>query len=112
MSSANQLDHPQRIYLTQLIFLQAGKEDLFEQIEAIAMPLIPQHGGQLLLRLRPGIQTVIAANMEHPYEVHLVSFPDEAAFQQFLRDPVRKQFLHLKEASIRSTLLIKGHAVS
>ncbi|HPG09795.1 MAG TPA: DUF1330 domain-containing protein [Saprospiraceae bacterium] len=106
------MDDAAQIYLTQLIYIKQGAEATFLQFEEIAMPLIPQHGGQLLLRLRPGIQTVIAANMEHPYEVHLVSFPDEAAFQQFLRDPVRKQFLHLKEASIRSTLLIKGHAVS
>jgi hypothetical protein len=53
--------------------------------------------------------TVIDATLEKPYEIHLVSFPSEAEFESFTQDKERKQFLHLKEQSIREVWLIQGH---
>jgi uncharacterized protein (DUF1330 family) len=96
------------LYITQLIYIQPGQEDTFNAFEALAIPLISKYNGKLLLRVRPTEQTVIEANTEAPYEIHLVSFPAEQDFEAFMRDEERKNFLHLKEQSIRSTLLIKG----
>jgi uncharacterized protein (DUF1330 family) len=62
----------------------------------------------LLLRVRPGEKSIIASSVEEPYEIHLVEFASEEDFNNFVQDEERKQFLHLKEQSIRSTLLIKG----
>lgn len=96
------------LYITQLIYLKEGQEAVFEEFESVAIPLISKYRGQLLLRLRPSQESVIESNMEVPYEVHLVEFPAETDFEAFMADEERKQFLHLKEQSIRSGVLIKG----
>ena len=52
------------IYITQLIYLKEGAEDVFEQFENIAMPIIPRYNGKLLLRIRPEDSSFIEANIE------------------------------------------------
>jgi uncharacterized protein (DUF1330 family) len=96
------------IYITQLIYLKAGQEAIFHQFENVAIPLIAKYNGALLLRIRPSLETIIESNTENPYEIHLVEFASEQDFQNFMQDEERKQFLHLKEASIRASILIKG----
>lgn len=96
------------VYITQLIYLNTGQEEVFDQFEAVAIPLIARYNGQLMLRLRPSAEDFIDASVEKPYEIHLVSFPSEADFLAFMRDEERKRFLHLKEKAIRSAFLVKG----
>jgi hypothetical protein len=99
------------IYITQLIYLIEGEQTAFEQFEAIAMPIISKYNGRLLLRTRTPAENVIEAGVEIPYEIHLVSFETEADFEGFKQDDERRQYLHLKERSVRSVLLIKGAQV-
>jgi hypothetical protein len=40
--------------------------------------------------------------------VHIVQFENEDDLGRFMRDDERQRFLHLKNESIRSSLLIKG----
>jgi len=61
-----------------------------------------------LLRLRPAENSFIEYHIEKPYEIHLVGFNDEEDFENFQQDEERKKFLHLKDQSIKSVLLIKG----
>jgi uncharacterized protein (DUF1330 family) len=96
------------IYITQLIYVKKGKEAVFHQFENVAIPLIQKYNGSLLLRIRPTVKTIIESNTENPYEVHLVEFAEEKDFENFMRDEERKQFLHLKEESIKTSILIKG----
>jgi uncharacterized protein (DUF1330 family) len=96
------------IYITQLIYIKAGQEAVFHQFENVAIPLIAKYNGTLLLRIRPSLDTIIESNTENPYEIHLVEFASEQDFQNFMQDEERKQFLHLKETSIRASILIKG----
>lgn len=96
------------VYITQLIYVKAGEENVFNQFEDLAIPLISKYKGELLLRIRPDETSFIENNIEKPYEVHLVTFESENDFQAFMRDEERKKFLHLKEQSIRTSLLIKG----
>lgn len=96
------------IFITQLIYIRPGQEAIFDQFESVAIPLISKYGGRLMLRIRPDQSAIIESNIETPYEVHLVSFETEADFARFMQDEERKQFLHLKEAAIRSAILIKG----
>ena len=96
------------IYLTQLIYIKEGQENVFHQFEEIAMPAILKYNGRLLLRVRPDKNAVIENNIEKPYEIHLVEFESEQDFENFKQDEERKKFLYLKEQSIRSALLIKG----
>jgi hypothetical protein len=96
------------IYVTQLIYLKPGEEFTFQRFEEIAIPAIQKYNGRLLLRIRPSQQEVIEAAIETPYEIHLAEFASERDFENFGQDKERLKFLHLKEQSIRSTLLIKG----
>src|SRR6187402_3439658 len=96
------------IFITQLIYVIEGQEEVFHQFEDIAIPTILKYNGQLLLRVRPDDKNYIENNIEKPYEIHLVEFASEEDFENFKKDEERKKFLHLKEQSIKSTLLIKG----
>lgn len=99
------------IIITQLIFIKPGQEEIFHQFEEVAIPLIRKYNGKMLLRVRPDEQSFIESTMEKPYEIHLVQFEGDEDFQNFMRDEERKKFLHLKEQSIRSSILIKGTKV-
>ena len=96
------------IYLTQLIYLKEGREKLFDEFEAIAIPIIRKHKGELLLRVRPDPVALIEGSIELPYEIHLVSFPSQEDCDSFANDEERKSFLRLKEDSIREAMLFQG----
>lgn len=96
------------IFITQLIYILDRQETVFNQFEAIAIPVISKYNGRLLLRVRPDENAYIESNIENPYEIHLVEFETDNDFANFMQDEERKRFLHLKEQSIKSVLLIKG----
>ena len=96
------------IYLTQLIYLLPGQEDIFNQFEDIAIPITSKYNGKLLLRVRPDDNAYVEHHMDKPYEIHLVSFDTQQDFENFKQDEERKKFLHLKEQSIREVVLIQG----
>lgn len=96
------------IVLTQLIYIYPGKEPAFEEFEAAVLPLLPQYGGELLLRIRPDAATFIAGSREMPYEIHLVSFETSAGLAGYSNDQRRQRFLHLKNDAVRSSMLVEG----
>jgi hypothetical protein len=96
------------IYITQLIYIVKGQEKVFDEFENVAIPTISRYNGRLLFRVRPTDNSFIELHMEQPYEIHLVSFETEEDFKHFMSDEERKKFLHLKEASIKSSLLYLG----
>ena len=96
------------IYITQLIYIVAGQENIFHHFEDIAIPIISKYKGRLLLRVRPSNNSFIECHMDRPYEIHLVEFETEQDFENFMKDEERKKFLHLKEQSIKSSTLIQG----
>ena len=96
------------IHITQLIYIQQGQEKVFHEFEDVAIPIISKYNGRLLLRIRPQQDSFIENKIEKPYEIHLVEFDNEEDFKNFMQDEERKKFLHLKEQSINSVLLIKG----
>ena len=98
-------------FITQLIYIKQGQEKVFDQFEEIAMPLISKYNGRLLLRVRPTENSFIENHIDTPYEIHLVEFDSERDFHNFGKDEERKKFLHLKEQSIQSVMMIKGTEV-
>lgn len=96
------------IFVTQLIYIKKGQEEVFNQFEKIAIPAIAKYNGDLLFRIRPTDDSFIETHIERPYEIHLASFPTEDNFHNFMYDENRKRFLHLKEQSIQSVMMIKG----
>jgi uncharacterized protein (DUF1330 family) len=96
------------IFLTQLIYIKEGQESIFHQFEDIAIPTILKYNGRLLIRVRPDERSMIENNIDKPYEIHLVEFDTEQDFENFTQDEERRKFLHLKDQSVKSVLLIKG----
>jgi len=99
------------IYITQLIYIKPGQEQVFHQFEAIAIPIIAKYNGNMLFRLRPAEVDFIECNVEKPYEIHFTEFGSEADLQNFMKDEERKRFLYLKEQSIRSAVLYRGEKI-
>jgi uncharacterized protein (DUF1330 family) len=96
------------IYITQLIYIKEGQEEIFHRFEDIAIPIISKYKGKLLLRIRPDESSFIEYSIDKPYEIHLVEFNDEQDLKAFMQDEDRKKFLHLKEQSIKASVLIQG----
>jgi uncharacterized protein (DUF1330 family) len=97
------------ITITQLIYINERQEKIFDEFEAIAIPLIAKYNGRLLLRVRPAKNSIIEATVDAPYEIHLVEFDAEEDLTAFMQDETRRSFLHLKEKAIKSAVLIKGY---
>jgi uncharacterized protein (DUF1330 family) len=96
------------IYITQLIYIIEGQEKIFDEFESIAIPTILKYNGKLLLRVRPTENNFIESHIEKPYEIHFVEFEAQQDFENFMKDEERKKFLHLKEQSIKTSILIQG----
>ena len=99
------------IYITQLIYLKEGQEEAFYEFENVVLPLLWKYNGQLLLRLRPTNSTFVDNSIEPPFEIHLVAFENEEGLAGYTHDETRKSYLHLKEQSVKSVVLIKGSQV-
>ncbi len=84
------------IFITQLIYIKPGQEEVFNEFERMAIPIIGKYNGELLLRIKPNAESIIECNIEKPYELHFVSFCSEKDFHNFMNDDVRKAFCILK----------------
>ena len=96
------------IYLTQLIFVKEGKEEVLNEFENFAIPLMEKYGGKIIYRMRPEADSYVTANEPIPYEIHFISFNSEEDLAAFLKDDERQKFVHLKNESVESIFLVKG----
>ena len=96
------------IYITQLVYVNEGKEHLFYEFEEVALGIMWKYNGQLIFRMRPTKSNFVQSTIEPPFEIHLVAFNSESDLEQFLQDEERKSYIHLKEQSVKSVVLIKG----
>lgn len=99
------------IYITQLIYIKEGQEEVFFEFENVVIPQLWKYNGQLLLRIRPTNTTFVDNSIEPPFEIHLVAFENEEGLAGYQEDEIRKSYLHLKEQSVKSVVLIKGSQV-
>ena len=96
------------IYLTQIMYVHAGREQAFEEFESVVLPLLAKYGGELVLRLRGD---KIAGSADAPHEVHIVKFDSDDDLARYSRDPERQRALTLRDESVQRSLLIKGALV-
>jgi uncharacterized protein (DUF1330 family) len=100
------------IYVTQLIHVRETNSNTFAEFDATLSALIQRHRGMFLFRLRPDPLDLIASTIGIPYEVQLLRFETEDAFERFMHDEERKNLVLSKEHAIRSVILIKGQLVA
>lgn len=96
------------LYLTQLIYLHDGGEAAFQEFEDLVLPRLSLYGGELVLRVRPGVDTMIVGSAAAPYELHIVRFDTEDGLARYTHDDVRQKAMHLKDRSVRSIVVIRG----
>ncbi|WP_031526527.1 hypothetical protein [Dyadobacter crusticola] len=96
------------IHITQFVYVREGKEDVFHEFESRVLPLLERHNGKLLMRIRPTADQFIAGELDPPYEIHLVSFEDEAGLQAYGNDEDRLKWLSMKDESVTSVIMVKG----
>lgn len=96
------------LYFTQTIYLIPGQEDTFEEFETHALALLGKYNGKLLHRINVAEENQIAGEWPVPHEIHILQFDSEEDFGAFMADESRKAVLHLKDASVERTVLLKG----
>lgn len=87
-----------------LLSVRPDQIDTFRAYERQAAAVMARHGG--------GIERVIEIPPENeggPYrEVHIVSFPDETAYQAYSMDPDMANWRALRDASVIRAEILKG----
>ncbi len=97
------------IYYTQLIFVKQGYEDTFNSFEEKVLPLLREHNGELIYRIRPEKNNFIeSSRVILPYEIHLVTFNCRDDFELYKSDPKRLAFIDVKNNVIEKAILIEG----
>ncbi|MQA00809.1 MAG: DUF1330 domain-containing protein [Dehalococcoidia bacterium] len=76
---------PERVLLVVLLYAYPGQEAALRAFETQALRILREHGGELLAAQSP--RTVVGADLSAPTEVHVVTFPDEAALAAYRADP-------------------------
>jgi uncharacterized protein (DUF1330 family) len=99
------------IYFTQLIFLKPGCEQQFDLFEEKVIPLLKDHNGELIYRIRPDKSSVVEGNRELPYEIHLIAFKSKVDFEYYKNDPERLNFIELRNNSVKNVILIEGREI-
>jgi hypothetical protein len=99
------------IYYTQLIFIKPGCEQEFHAFEEKVLPLLKDHNGELVYRVRPDKGAFIESSRELPYEIHLVTFASKTDFEGYKIDPKRLSFMEMKNNSVENIILIEGIAL-
>lgn len=96
------------IYYTQLIFIKPGCEQEFHAFEDKVLPLLKEHNGELVYRIRPDKSAFVESSRELPYEIHLVTFSTKADFEGYKINPKRLAFMEMKNKSVEKITLIEG----
>lgn len=96
------------VFITNLIYINPGQEELFDEFEKIAIPIMSKYKGKMLARIRPAEEAFIEYSLERPYEVHLGEFETEEDFSAFLADEERNKFIEMKNKAIRFSILVTG----
>ena len=65
----------------------------------------------MIYRIRPNENSFISATKELPFEIHFISFNSDEDLNAFMKDDSRLSFIHLKDESIKSTIIVKGRKV-
>jgi uncharacterized protein (DUF1330 family) len=88
------------VTLCVLLWAHDGQDDALVAYEDAVLALVPEHGGRMLQRVRSD------GRERNPLEVHMLSFPSDAALDAYLADERRVALADLRERAIaRSEVL-------
>ncbi len=87
------------------LFIHPGQEAAFREFESAAARIMGRYGGQIERVIRPE-RAVPEGSV--PHEVHLVSFPGDAAFTAYRADAELAGLAALRQAAIARTEMVVG----
>lgn len=85
------------VHLCCLLRARPGAEQALSAYEDKVLALIPDYGGELLARV------IGDGSNDHPHEVHLYRFPDQAAIDSYMADPRRLALAEERDRAVEST---------
>jgi uncharacterized protein (DUF1330 family) len=86
------------------LYINPDKEAEFERFESAAARIMRRHGGAITRRIR----CAQGADQSAPYEVHVIDFPDAAAFSSYRNDAELGAMAELRTSAIRQTTVWSG----
>jgi hypothetical protein len=92
------------LVLVVALYIHDGHEAEFEQFESAAAEVMKRYGGGIERRIR----CAPSADGSQPYEVHIVAFPDAAAYERYRSDEELRGLAELRRRAIRETRVWSG----
>jgi hypothetical protein len=95
-----------RCILIVSLWVYPGQEAAFEAFEHEAAHIMARQGGRIdsAIRMTPAE----SADPEIPFEVHIVSFPDKAAWEAYGSDPATLALREKRSKIISRTAVMDG----
>jgi len=93
------------VTLCVLLYAVPGAEAELVAYEDHVLGLLPAHGARVRSRVRR------AESGEGPYEVHVLDFPDQDAFDAYMADPGRLARAAQRDRAIARTEVLRVNAV-
>lgn len=90
------------VRLCALLWERPGRADELRAYEDAVLPLLADNRGRLMSR-----DTVTGRVAGDPLEIQLIEFEDEAALNQYLRDPRRVAREHDRAEAVARTQLLR-----
>lgn len=90
-----------------LLYVRPGEESEFRAYEQEANAILAEYGGNIEQVITP---YATAGEMATPDEVHVVTYPDQAALAAYQSDPRMLALRGRREKAIANTVLILGRA--
>jgi uncharacterized protein (DUF1330 family) len=86
------------------LYIHPGMEAEFERFESAAVRIMRRHGGAITRRMR----SVAGVDQSPPYEIHILDFPNAAAFASYRNDAELAALAELRTSAIRQTTVWSG----
>lgn len=83
--------------LCVLLWAAEGQDDALTDYEDTVLELIPQHGGEVVSRVRR------VGDGTGPLEVQVIHLPDESALQAYMQDPRRLALADVHRRAVART---------
>jgi uncharacterized protein (DUF1330 family) len=93
------------VTLCVLLWAREGQESALTDYEDEVLPLITEHGGVVLQRLRTH------GARDEPNEVQVIQFPSEAALDAYIHDPRRAALAAERDLAVERTQLMRVEIV-
>ena len=99
------------IVLCVLLWPRDGEGDALIAYEDAVLPLVAEHGGRVVQRVRARETEDAAPGDDAPLEIQILEFPSPAALDAYMANPRRAALIPQRDAAIARTEIIRSDLV-